>query len=124
MIEKDKQTAKEKIIVFDDGSIEFQVLEKQLSFESDKVTIEKIKAKSFKEFIEKIPDKNTEKIQKIYLHYSLEKCCSDSIQDKIYSIRANYPNLRLALRFENHNESRIHGMAKGYGLENNNKDKK
>lgn len=111
-----KNNNKEKIVIFDDGSLAFQLLEKEESAKENQI-LEKIKAKDLEDFIEKVPKpKKDDEFIKVFLHHPMEQCCQEGIYDKLNEYRTKYPNLRVWIKYGSAAQYKIEAQAKGYGF--------
>ncbi len=121
------QTQKEKITLFDDGSIYCKVLEKELELKNQ-YEIVKLKASSLTEFFEKCPKpKDKDDYPKVFLPIPLEDTHKTEHQNKINQMVTKFPNLRIVDALNGRNKFKIEAKARVLGIEpslkDNDKDK-
>jgi hypothetical protein len=105
-----------KVIVFDDGTIQSQVLKKECennkSIEVETVSV-KGNAKSIEKYIEKIKDKEAS----VYLPFTLEDFNKYDIDNQRNMIAAKYPDVNIFYAYEFMTNDAVLERAKGFGLD-------
>jgi hypothetical protein len=105
-----------KVIVFDDGSIQSQVLKKECeNNQSIEVETQTIKAnpKSIEKYIEKVKDKTSS----VYLPFTLEDFNKYDIDTQRKNIATKYPEISIFYAYEFMTNDAVLERAKGYGLD-------
>ena len=105
-----------KVIVFDDGTIQAQVLQHECkenkSIEVESVSI-KANPKSIEKYIEKIKDKSSS----VYLPFTLEDFNKYDIDSQRKNIATKYPDVNIFYAYEFMTNDAVLERAKGFGLD-------
>jgi hypothetical protein len=95
--------AKEKVIIFDDGTLETALLQNMFGDDYD---FEKIKTKEFSagdltKWLEQVKDKGTpEERQKVFLSFNNEFSIANDIRKAVQKATVEHPNLSIAMMME------------------------